>query len=84
MSNLSKRSLLGWTAIGALVALAGCGKKEEPAPQAAAPASAPAAAAAPAGEPLSHGRARQRAAIGSRIARAPSSRGRPVPAMAPP
>ncbi len=50
MSILSKRSLLGWSAAAALVALAGCGKKEEPAPQAAAPAAAPAAAAA--AEPL--------------------------------
>ena len=52
MSTLSKRSLLGLTAIGALVALAGCGKKDEPAPQAAAPASAAAEPAAAAAEPL--------------------------------
>jgi basic membrane protein A and related proteins len=35
---LSKRSLLGLTAVGGAAALVGCGKKEEPAPQAAAPA----------------------------------------------
>jgi simple sugar transport system substrate-binding protein len=53
MSTFSKRSLLGWSAAAALVALVGCGKKEEPAPQAAAPAApAAAAAAAPAAEPL--------------------------------
>ncbi|WP_128000871.1 BMP family ABC transporter substrate-binding protein [Piscinibacter defluvii] len=54
----SKRSLLklaGWSSLAALAALAGCGKKEEPAPAAApAPvAEAPASAAAPAKpEPL--------------------------------
>ncbi|MEO7854992.1 MAG: BMP family ABC transporter substrate-binding protein [Rubrivivax sp.] len=54
MNMHSKRSLLGWTAAAALVALVGCGKKEEPAPVAAAPAAAPVAAsvAAPAAEPL--------------------------------
>ena len=52
MNTLSKRSLLGLTAAAALTALVGCGKKEEPAPKAAAPASAPAAAAAPSAEPL--------------------------------
>ena len=52
MSTLSKRSLLGLTAVAALTALVGCGKKEEAKPAAAAPTSAPAAAAAPATEPL--------------------------------
>ena len=42
MTTLSKRTLLGWTAVAAFTALAGCGKKEEPAPPAAAPAAAPA------------------------------------------
>ena len=32
MSTLSKRSLLGLTAVAALTALVGCGKKEEAAP----------------------------------------------------
>ena len=45
MTRVSKRSLIGWTAAAALTALVGCGKKEEPAPQAAAPAAAPAAPA---------------------------------------
>ncbi len=44
---VSKRSLLkaaSWTTLAAAAALVGCGKKEVPAPQAAAPATAPAAA----------------------------------------
>ena len=56
MSSQTKRSLLklgGLAAVAASSALIGCGKKEEPAQQAAAPASAPASAAAPAKpEPL--------------------------------
>lgn len=62
MTLPSKRStlkLLGWGALAAAAALAGCGKKDEPAPAAGgaqAPAAAPAAASAPAGgaagEPL--------------------------------
>src|SRR6185436_15966219 len=56
MSSQTKRSLLklgGLAAVAASAALIGCGKKEEPAQQAAAPASAPASAAAPAKpEPL--------------------------------
>ncbi len=43
MTPMSKRALIGWTAMAALTALVGCGKKEEPA--AAAPAAAPAAPA---------------------------------------
>ena len=34
MSLMTKRALLGVTAAAALTALVGCGKKEEPAPQA--------------------------------------------------
>ncbi|NMM87330.1 BMP family ABC transporter substrate-binding protein [Rhodococcus sp. SRB_17] len=50
MTDLQKRSLLKATALSAVaaVALVGCGKKEEPAP----PAAAPAAAPAPKAEPL--------------------------------
>jgi simple sugar transport system substrate-binding protein len=51
MTSQTKRSLLklgGFTALAAAAALVGCGKKEEPAPQAAAPAAAPASVAAPA------------------------------------
>jgi simple sugar transport system substrate-binding protein len=45
MNPISKRTLVGWTAVAAVAALVGCGKKEEPAaPAAAAPAAAPAAA----------------------------------------
>ena len=56
MTSTSKRTLLklaGWSTLAATAALVGCGKKEEPAQQAAAPASAPASAAAAAKpEPL--------------------------------
>ena len=56
MTDLNKRSLIKVAALSAIAAAAliGCGKKEEPAPVAAAPAAAPAAsAAAPAkSEPL--------------------------------
>ena len=48
MTHMSKRTLLGWTTVAALSALAACGKKEEAAP--AAPAAA--TAAAPKVEPL--------------------------------
>jgi simple sugar transport system substrate-binding protein len=49
MNRLSKRSLLQWASLGsvaAVAALAGCGKKEEPAKTAAAPAPAASPAAA--------------------------------------
>ena len=55
MTDLAKRALLkisALTALGASVALVGCGKKEEPAPQAAAPAAETASAPAPKPEPL--------------------------------
>ena len=55
MTDLNKRSLIQVAALSAIAAaaLVGCGKKEEPAPMAAAPAAAPASAAAPAkAEPL--------------------------------
>ncbi len=52
MTHLSKRTLLGWTAVAALSALAACGKKEEAAPKAPAAAPAAATAAAPKAEPL--------------------------------
>ena len=56
MTSTSKRTLLklaGWSTLAATAALVGCGKKEEPAQQAAATASAPASAAAAAKpEPL--------------------------------
>ncbi len=54
MNDLNKRSLLKVAALGALAAaaLVGCGKKETPAPVAAAPASAPVAAPAPKPEPF--------------------------------
>ncbi len=55
MTDLTKRTLLGFGSLSVIAAatlLAGCGKKEEPAPQAAAPASAPASAPAPRPEPL--------------------------------
>jgi len=55
MTDTAKRQLLKLTslsAIAATAALVGCGKKEEPAPQAAAPAAAPASAPAPKPEPL--------------------------------
>ena len=54
MSHLSKRSLLKWSGLATLAAaaaLAGCGKKEEPA-KPAATAAAPASAAAPMAEPF--------------------------------
>ncbi|MEO8278237.1 MAG: BMP family ABC transporter substrate-binding protein, partial [Ideonella sp.] len=58
MNQISKRSLLksaAWTTLATAAMLAGCGKKEEAAPVAAAPAPAPVAsepAAAPKPEPL--------------------------------
>jgi basic membrane protein A and related proteins len=55
MTDLVKRSALrlaGWAALAATAALVGCGKKEEPAPVAAAPAASAAPAAAPKPEPL--------------------------------
>lgn len=56
MTDTTKRHWLrhtGWLAVAAAATLAGCGKKEEAAPAAAAPASEPASvAAAPAPEPL--------------------------------
>jgi basic membrane protein A and related proteins len=55
MPDTTKRSLLKFTSLGAIAAaaaLVGCGKKEEPKPQAAAPASAPASAPAPKPAPL--------------------------------
>ena len=55
MTSNSKRSLIklaGWSAVAALAALAGCGKKEEPAAPAAAPAASPVAAAPAKPEPL--------------------------------
>ena len=55
MTDLTKRTLLGFGSLSVIAAatlLAGCGKKEEPAPQAAAPASAPASVPAPRPEPL--------------------------------
>ncbi len=55
MTLNTKRSLLtqaGWTVLAAAALLAGCGKKEEPAPAAAAPASAPMAAAPASAAPL--------------------------------
>jgi simple sugar transport system substrate-binding protein len=58
MSHPARRSLLKHTALGAaiaLVALAGCGRKEEAKPAAQSPAPAPASAAAPAAEPLKVG-----------------------------
>ena len=54
MTHLSKRSLLKWSGLATLAAaaaLAGCGKKEEPA-KPAATAAAPAPAAAPKAEPF--------------------------------
>ncbi len=55
MTTLTKRSLLEWSGyavLAAAAALAGCGKKEEPAkPAATAAATAPAAAPAPAAKP---------------------------------
>lgn len=55
MTFHSKRSLIklaGWSTLAATAALVGCGKKEEPAPQAAAPAASPVAAAPAKPEPL--------------------------------
>jgi basic membrane protein A len=55
MTSNSKRSLIklaGWSSVAALAALAGCGKKEEPAAPAAAPAASPVAAAPAKPEPL--------------------------------
>lgn len=55
MTFHSKRSLIklaGWSTLAATAALVGCGKKEEPAPQAAAPAASPVAAAPAKSEPL--------------------------------
>lgn len=55
MTFQSKRSLIklaGWSTLAATAALVGCGKKEEPAPQAAAPAASPVAAAPAKPEPL--------------------------------
>ncbi len=52
MTHMSKRTLLGWTAVAALSALAACGKKEEAAPPAPAATPAAATAAAPKAEPL--------------------------------
>ena len=52
MTSISKRTLLGWTAVATVAALVGCGKKEEAAPQAAAPAAAAASAPAATPEPL--------------------------------
>lgn len=52
MTLVTKRSLLVAAGVAAIAALAGCGKKEEPAAPAAAPASAPASAAAAKPEPL--------------------------------
>ncbi|MFO1326578.1 MAG: BMP family ABC transporter substrate-binding protein [Rubrivivax sp.] len=55
MNDTTKRSLLklgSLSVVAAAAALVGCGKKEEPAPQAAAPASAPASAPAPKPAPL--------------------------------
>ena len=51
MTRISKRSfvqLAAWSAVATLAALAGCSKKEEPAPTPAPAASSPAAASAPA------------------------------------
>ncbi len=55
MTSQSKRSLIklaGWSSLAAAAALVGCGKKEEPAPPAAAPAASPVAAAPAKPEPL--------------------------------
>ncbi len=55
MTSQSKRSLIklaGWSSLAAAAALAGCGKKEEPAAPAAAPAASPVAAAPAKPEPL--------------------------------
>ena len=52
MTSISKRTLLGWTAVATVAALVGCGKKEEAAPQATAPAAAAASAPAATPEPL--------------------------------
>ena len=55
MTDLVKRSALrlaAWATLAASAALVGCGKKEEPAPVAAAPAASAAPAAAPKPEPL--------------------------------
>ncbi|MGD9833160.1 MAG: BMP family ABC transporter substrate-binding protein [Piscinibacter sp.] len=55
MTFHSKRSLIklaGWSTLAATAALVGCGKKEEPVPQAAAPAASPVAAAPAKPEPL--------------------------------
>jgi basic membrane protein A and related proteins len=54
MTQVSKRALLkiaGWSAIAATIALAGCGKKEEPAAPAASAPMAAASAAPPAAKP---------------------------------